>query len=118
MEGFPSVPCERTVYRIMGLLGFTHPNHKPNGLTKADKEAMKSDDKLCRNFTAERPYAKCVTDITEVKTADGTLYVPVIKNCFDDAILGLSIYDKMKAGFCVSLRWEVLRRAIQRCINP
>jgi transposase InsO family protein len=73
---------------------------------------------LCRDFTAERPYAKRVTDITEVKTADEKLYIPVIKNCFNDAILGLYIGDKMKAGFCVSLRWEVLRWAIQRCINP
>jgi transposase InsO family protein len=102
-EGFPHIPCERTVYRIMGLLGLTHtPNRKPNGLTKADKEAMKSDDKLRRDFTAERPLTKCVTDITEVKTADGKLYVSAIEDCFDNAVLGLSMADNMKAGLCVA----------------
>lgn len=102
-ETFPDLPCERTVYRIMDILGLTHrPNRKPNGLTKADKEAMKSDDKLQRDFTADKPLLKCVTDITEVKTADGKLYVSAALDCFDNAILGLSMADNMKAGLCVS----------------
>lgn len=93
-EEFPDIPCERTVYRIMGQLGLTHtPKRKPNGLTREDKEAMKSDDKVQRDFNADKPLTKCVTDITEVKTADGKLYVSAIEDCFDNAILGLSMAD-------------------------
>ena len=34
------IPSERTVYRIMERLGLSHrPKHKPNGITKADREA-------------------------------------------------------------------------------
>ena len=41
------VPGERTVYRVMKEIGITHrPRRKPNGITKADREAMKSDDLL------------------------------------------------------------------------
>lgn len=102
-EGFPHIPCERTVYRIMRQLGLIHtPKRKPGGLTKEDKEAMKSDDKVQRDFTADAPLTKCVTDITEVKTADGKLYVSAIEDCFDNAILGLSIADNMRAGLCVA----------------
>jgi hypothetical protein len=66
---FPHIPCERTVYRVMERLGIAHtPKRKPNGITKADREAMKSDDKIKRDFTAERPLEKAVTDITEIQT--------------------------------------------------
>lgn len=63
----------------MEELGISHtPKHKPNGLTKADKEARKSDDLLRRNFNAEEPLTKCVTDITEIKAKDGGL-PPMVK---------------------------------------
>jgi hypothetical protein len=46
-EDFPHVPCERTVCRVMKREGLTHrPRRKPNGMTKADREAMKSDNYL------------------------------------------------------------------------
>ena len=106
---FPYIPHERTVYRIMEKLGMVHtPKSKPNGITKADREAMKSDDKIKRDFTAEEPLVKAVTDITEIKTAEGKLYVSAIEDCFDNAILGLSMADNMKAELCV----DTLRSAI------
>ena len=38
------VPSERTVYRIMEEIGLSHkPNRKPNGITKADRSARKSE---------------------------------------------------------------------------
>jgi transposase InsO family protein len=99
---FPDIPCERTVYRVMARLGLVHtPKRKPNGLTKADKAAQKSDDKIKRDFTADAPLQKCVTDVTEVKTADGKLYVSAMEDCFDNAVLGLTMADNMKAGLCV-----------------
>ena len=59
------IPSERTVYRVMEEIGLSHrPKRKPNGITKADKEARKSDDLVKRDFTADQPLTKCVTDIT------------------------------------------------------
>ena len=41
------IPGERTVYRVMKEIGLSHrPKRKPNGITKADREARKSDDLL------------------------------------------------------------------------
>jgi len=108
-SNFPYIPHERTIYRVMEKLDLVHtPKRKPNGLTKADREAMKSDDKIKRDFYAEEPLIKAVTDITEIKTAEGKLYVSVIEDCFDNAVLGLSIADNMKAELCV----ETLRSAL------
>ena len=70
--GNVDVPSERTVYRVMEEIGISHPpRRKPNRITEADQEAKKSDDLLKRDFKAEEPLTKCVTDITEIKARDG-----------------------------------------------
>ena len=67
-----SIPSERTVYRVMEQIGLSHrPKRKPNGITKADREAMKSDDLLKRDFHSDAPLKKCITDITEIPASDG-----------------------------------------------
>ena len=66
------IPCEATVRSVMEQINLIHkPKRKPNGITKADREARKSDDLLKRDFTADAPLKKCVTDITEIKAKDG-----------------------------------------------
>ena len=95
------IPGERTVYRVMKEIGLSHrPKRKPNGITKADREARKSDDLLKRDFSSQEPLKKCVTDITEIKTKDGKLYVSAIFDCFDAAVLGLAMDTSMKAALC------------------
>ena len=40
-------------------IGLSHrPKRKPNGITKADREAMKSDDLLKRDFRSDTPIRK------------------------------------------------------------
>jgi len=95
------IPSERTVYRVMEEIGISHrPKRKPNGITKADKAARKSDDLLKRDFRSTEPLTKCVTDITEIKASDGKLYVSAIFDCFDLAVLGLAMATNMKAPLC------------------
>lgn len=96
------IPSERTVYRIMEEMGISHPpRRKPNGITKADREARKSDDLLKRDFHADKPLKKCVTDITEIKARDGKLYVSAVFDCFDSGVIGLAMNTNMKAALCV-----------------
>ena len=95
------IPSERTVYRVMEEIGISHrPKRKPNGITKADKEARKSDDLIKRNFRANKPLEKCITDVTEIKTLDGKLYISAIFDCFDLTVLGLAMDTNMKATLC------------------
>ena len=96
------VPSERTLYRIMERIGAYHPKRRrPNGITKEDREACKSDDLLNRDFNADKPCEKCVTDITELPAKDGKLYVSAIFDCFDVSVLGLAMADNMRAELCV-----------------
>ena len=51
-----NTPCEATVRSVMEQINLIHkPKRKPNGITKADREARKSDDLLKRDFTAAAP---------------------------------------------------------------
>lgn len=98
-----NIPSERTIYRIMEEIGLGHrSNRKANGITKADRDARKSEDLFKRDFTAEKPFEKCVTDITEIPARDGKLYVSAIFDCYDLGVLGLAMADNMKADLCVS----------------
>lgn len=98
---FPDIPSERTIYRLMNNHGLIHKvKRKPNGLTKADKQAQNSDNLLNGDFTAEKPLTKAITDITELPTADGKLYISGLFDCFDLMPLGLSMADHMRAELC------------------
>lgn len=97
------IQSERTVYRIMEKTGLIHrPNRKSNGITKADRNARKSEDLLKRNFKTEKSLEKCITDITEISAKDGKLYVSAIFDCYDLGVLGLSMSDNMRAELCIS----------------
>ena len=113
------IPCEGTVRKIMQQLGLIHkPRRKPNGITKADKQARKSDDLIKRDFTSDKPLEKAITDITEIPAKDGKLYVSAIFDCFDAAVIGLSMADHMRAELCVQtlenacISYPLLRGAI------
>ena len=87
---------------IVKEFGLVHcPKRRPNGVTKADRAARKSDDLLKRDFQADKPLEKCVTDITEIKAKDGKLYVSAMFDCFDLTVLGLAMDTNMRAQLCV-----------------
>jgi transposase InsO family protein len=90
--------------RMMNEQGWLQPSkRKPNGLTKADKAAQKSDNLLCGNFTAELPNEKVVTDITEVPAQDGKLYISAAFDCYDQTCVGLAMDTSMKTTFVLTM---------------
>lgn len=69
------------------------------------------DDLVQRDFTAERPDAVWLTDITEHPTAEGKLYCCAVKDCFSNRIVGYSIGERMTAQLATSaLRSAIARR--------
>ena len=103
--GEVTIPSEGTVRKIMEQIHLIHkPKRKPNGITKADRKARKSDDLLKRDFTADAPLQKCVTDITEIPAKDGKLYVSAIFDCYDLLPVGLAMADHMRAELCCETR--------------
>jgi transposase InsO family protein len=87
---------------IMEENGLIKKKRSPKGITKADKAAQASDNLIKGDFTAEKPNEKLVTDITQTPTLDGTLYISVIFDCFDNSAWGLEMADHMRAELPVS----------------
>lgn len=51
-------------------------------------------NRLERDFTALEPEIKWVTDITEIQTGQGKLYLCVVLDLFDQRIVGWSMHDR------------------------
>ena len=93
--------CYNTVADVMRKNGLLQKENKPKGLARADKYAQKSDNLINRDFTAEAPNGKLVTDITQYPASDGKLYISAVFDCFDNACLGLATSDNMRAELVV-----------------
>ena len=91
----------RAVYRTMSEAGLIHRHRRPHGITKADTETQNKEDLIKRNFCADKPLKKLLTDITEVQCADGKLYVSAILDCYNGEIVALEIRDNMKKELCI-----------------
>lgn len=92
---------DSTIYRVLRGHGLLQKPRTPRGLTVADKAAHKNDNLLRRDFTAQAPCEKLVSDITQLPTADGNLYISGVFDCFENACLGLSMDDNMKTSLVV-----------------
>ena len=68
---------------------------------KTTTEAQEQENILKRDFSAQRPSEKFLTDITEVQCADGKLYVSPIMDCFSGEIVALEMRDNMKKELCI-----------------
>jgi len=99
--------CYNTVAKVMRENRLLQKPNRPKGLTKADKAAQKSDNLLNQDFSADAPNCKTVTDITEWTACDGKIYQSSVFDCFDNACLGLSMADNMRAELVV----ETFRQA-------
>ena len=107
----------RTVYRTMSEAGLIHRHRRPNGITKADTATQDKENLIKRNFTADTPLKKLLTDITEVQCADGKLYVSPIFDCFNGEIVALEMRDNMKKELCIDTIKQ-LREKYARRSNP
>ena len=73
---------------------------RPNGTTKADAQAQKSENLIKQDFSAEKPNEKYLTDITEVQCSDAKLYVSPILDCYDGSIVACRMDTNKRAELC------------------
>ena len=92
------IPSERTVYRIMEEIGLSHrPKRRPNGLTKADREACKSDGYIeSPIFCLDLGYIRD-TFFEWFHGFEIPFQQVIIFDCFDAAVLGMAMDTNMKA---------------------
>lgn len=80
----------KRVVRLMQAMGLcAKPHHRRKPLTtSSDPMAHFAPNKLGRDFSAERPNTKWVTDITAIPTAEGWLYLAVVLDLFSRMVVG------------------------------
>lgn len=76
--------------------------------TDSNHNLSVAENVLDRNFKAEKPGEKWLTDITYIATLEGFLFVTVIIDLFSRRIIGFSAADNMKTDLVVT----ALKRAI------
>lgn len=74
---------------------------KPNGITKADREAQESDNKIKTQFYRQSAICEGRHRYHGSTRKGGKLYVSAIFDCFNSEVLGLSMDNNMKADICV-----------------
>jgi putative transposase len=80
--------------RELGIRGVTR--RRTVFTTRADPDAVRAPDLVNRDFTADRPDALWVTDVTYVPTRSGMAYVCFIIDAFSRRIVGWRVAANMK----------------------
>jgi putative transposase len=98
---------DETVRRLMRELGLVPCQPRPwrRSLTEQDGQAGPIPDLVSRDFTADRPGAKMVGDITYIWTWEGWLYLATVIDCATRKIVGWAMDDNYKT--------PLIRKAIQ-----
>ena len=111
-RGDMETACRNTVaaaMRELGLKSKVCKRFKPT-TTQSDPTKQPAENKLDRNFTADAPNRKWVTDITYLATAAGWVYLAVVVDWFSRKAVGWSIGTSL----ATELVSDALRSAIER----
>ena len=77
----------KAVLRIMNKYGLLAQIRRRKKYQRMGQQLHRYPNILERNFTASRPNEKWVTDISYIKTPEGTLYLSMIRDLFDNSIV-------------------------------
>lgn len=91
----------RTVYRSMSEMGLLHRKRTSRGITKATTEIQDRENLIKRDFKAEKPLQKLLSDITEIQCCDGKLYLSAVFDCYNGEILSVAMDNNMKKELCI-----------------
>lgn len=77
----------KAVLRLMRKYNLLSEIRRPRPLYQRQQKMMVYENKLCRDFHAEKPNEKWVTDISYIYTKEGVLYLSAIKDVYDNFIV-------------------------------
>lgn len=100
----------KAVYRIMRKLGLQSVSRRRRPYTYYSDVIHRYENVLNRDFKAQRPNQKWVTDITYIHTDQGVLYLSAVKDLFDGFIVGF----KMGTEQSINLVTITVREAIKK----
>ncbi len=108
------------VARLMHELGIEGVSRRRKKIftTRQDPDATRAPDLVNRNFTADRPDALWVTDLTYVSTRTGTAYVCFIVDAFSRRIVGWTVASNMRTDMVLgALEMARRTRGVRRLVG-
>lgn len=83
----------KAVLRLMNKYGLLSEVRKPRPLYLRQQNFKKYENILKQDFSSDKPNQKWATDISYIKTKQGTLYLSMIKDLYDNFIVAYDIGD-------------------------
>ena len=105
-EGISVARC--TVARLMNVMGLAGVRRGKKVRTTVSRKGMAADDRVNRQFVAERPDQLWVADFTYVSTWQGVAYVAFIIDVFAGVIVGWRVSSSMETTFVLDALEQAL----------
>jgi putative transposase len=77
----------KTIYRIMSKFGLLSEIRRRRKYRQMGEQLHKYENLLNREFCADRPNLKWVTDISYIHTGQGVLYLSMIRDLYDNSVV-------------------------------
>jgi len=100
----------KTVLRVMKKYGVLSEIRRPRKWIQMGQQVHKYENLLDREFHADRPNAKWVTDISYIHTGQGVLYLSMIRDLYDNSIVAY----KTATQQTVNLVLDTIRLAMKQ----
>ena len=100
----------KTVLRLMKKYGLLSEIRRRRKWTQMGQQVHKYENLLSRDFHADRPNSKWVTDISYIHTKQGVLYLSMIRDLYDNSIVAY----KTGTQQTVNLVLDTIRLAMKR----
>ena len=100
----------KTVLRIMKKYGLLSEIRRRRKWVNLGQQVHKYENLLNRQFRADRPNTKWVTDISYIHTKEGVLYLSMIRDLYDNSIVAY----KTASQQTVNLVLDTIRLAIKK----
>jgi len=100
----------KTILRVMNKYGLLSEIRRRKKYKTMGQQAHKYENILNRDFNADRPNTKWVTDISYIHTGQGVLYLSMIRDLYDNSIVAY----KTGTEQTVNLVLNTIRAAMQK----
>ena len=100
----------KTVLRVMKKYGLLSEVRRRRKWVNLGQQVYKYENLLARQFRADRPNAKWVTDISYIHTKEGVLYLSMIRDLYDNSIVAY----KTATQQTVNLVLDTIRMAMKK----
>ena len=100
----------KTVLRIMKKYGLLSEIRRRRKWVNLGQQVHKYENLLARQFRADRPNIKWVTDISYIHTKEGVLYLSMIRDLYDNSIIAYKTASRQT----VNLVLDTIRLAMKK----